>query len=155
MDAPLHADVRPLAFLLGRWEGSGDGVWPPGEPFAYREEMSFEHVGDVFLLYSQQSWSADGAPLHFERGFFRPAGSGRVEVTLAHPLGLVEVAEGSVSNEVVDVAATGLALTSTGSRVSDLRRRLEVAGGKMRYELWMAMDGGPLTRHLVGRLERV
>jgi hypothetical protein len=155
MDAPLHADVRPLAFLLGRWEGSGDGVWPPGAPFAYREEMVFEHVGDVFLLYAQRSWSADGSPLHFERGFLRPAGPGRVEVTLAHPLGIVEVAEGTLENEVVDVAATGLALTSTGSRVSDMRRRLEVSGGTLRYELWMAMNGGPLTRHLAGRLERV
>jgi hypothetical protein len=156
MEPVLHPDVRELAFLLGRWEGAGEGVWPPGEPFRYGEEMTFEHVGDAFLLYAQRSWSADdGSPLHLERGFFRPGGQGRVEVTLAHPLGIVEVAEGALAPGLVDVESTALALTSTGSQVSGLRRRIEIADDVLRYELWMAMRSGPSTRHLVGELKRV
>jgi hypothetical protein len=156
MQPALHPDVRALAFLLGRWEGSGEGVWPPGGPFRYGEEMTFEHAGDAFLLYAQRSWSADdGSSLHFERGFFRPGGEGRVEVTLAHPLGIVEVAEGTIAGQVVAVASTGLALTATGSPVTSLRRRIEVADGALRYELWMATSGGLPSRHLVGELERV
>jgi nitrobindin-like protein len=156
MESALHPDVAALAFLLGRWEGGGEGVWPPGDPFRYGEEMTFEHVGDAFLLYAQRSWSADdGSPLHFERGFFRTAPQGRVEVTLAHPLGIVEVAEGALAPGLIEVESTALALTATGSPVSGLRRRIEVADDVLRYELWMAMRGAASTRHLVGELTRV
>jgi hypothetical protein len=156
MEPALHPDVRALAFLLGRWEGAGEGVWPPGDAFRYGEEMAFEHVGDAFLLYSQRSWSLDdGSPLHLERGFFRPGAAGRVEVTLAHPLGIVEVAEGALAPGLVEVESTALGHTATGSPVSGLRRRIEVADDILRYELWMATRGGPSTRHLVGELKRV
>jgi hypothetical protein len=71
----LHEDLAGLAFLLGTWSGIGEGVWPPGEPFDYGEDVTFEHVSDPFLLYSQRSWSLDdGSPIHFERGFMRPSG---------------------------------------------------------------------------------
>jgi hypothetical protein len=118
--------------------------------------MTFEHAGDAFLLYAERGWSADdGSPLHFERGFFRPAGDGRLEITLAHPIGVVEVAEGSLDGPVVDVASTGIALTATGSPVTGLRRRIEVADDVLRYELWMATTAVPLTRHLAAELRRV
>src|SRR5512134_1171842 len=141
MERPLHADCEPLAFLLGTWRGEGEGEWPRGEPFRYGEEMTFEHVGDAFLMYSQRSWMlSDGAPVHFERGFFRPAGGGRVELVLAHPL---------------DVASTAVATTSTGSPVTILRRHLEVHGGRLRYELHMAMHEVAVMRHLAAELTRV
>jgi THAP4-like, heme-binding beta-barrel domain len=156
MEPDLHPDLRPLAFLLGRWQGDGNGHWPGAGGFRYEEEMTFEHVGDPFLLYSQRSWRLeDGEPLHFERGFLRPAGEGRVELTLAHPLGIVEVAEGPVREAVIDVSSTALALTSTGSPVTELRRRIEVRHDTMAYELRMAMREVPLTRHLKGELRRI
>jgi hypothetical protein len=152
----LHDDVADLAFLLGRWTGRGEGVWPPGDPFRYGEEMTFEHVGDAFLLYSQRSWSlADGSPIHLERGFLRPGSEGRVELTLAHPLGLVEVAEGVRTATTIDLTATAIGRTATGSDVTGLRRRIGVDGNVLRYELWMTMGGGEETRHLGAALERV
>jgi hypothetical protein len=70
----LHEDHAELAFLLGEWSGTGEGVWPPGEPFGYGEDVTFEPVGDPFL-YSQRSWLLDDAsPIHFERGFCVPRG---------------------------------------------------------------------------------
>lgn len=156
MAAPaLHPDLEPIAFLLGTWAGEGEGDWPSSGPFRYGEEMSFEQVGEPFLLYAQRSWTAgDGEPLHFERGFLRPAGPGRVELVLAHPLGIVEVAEGSVSATAIDVASTTVATTTTGSPVTELRRRFELDGDVLRYELEMAMRDVPLTRHLKGELKR-
>jgi len=156
VDEPIHADLLPLAFLLGRWEGSGEGIWPPGEAFRYGEEMTFEHVGDAYLAYSQRSWSIDDEKvLHLERGFVRSGGDGLVELTLAHPLGVAEVAEGCVRDGVLDVTAAAVPRARTASPVTALRRRIEVAGDILRYELWMAMDGGPPTRHLAAELKRV
>jgi hypothetical protein len=156
MPPAVHPDVEPLAFLLGTWKGEGDGWWPTTEPFRYGEEMTFEHVGDPFLMYSQRSWLvADGSPLHFERGFFRSAGPGRLEIVLAHPLGIVEVAEGTVSGSVVDVASTTVTFTRTGSPVTELRRRMEATDGVLTYRLDMAMRDVELTRHLLAELTRV
>src|SRR4030095_8497146 len=71
----LHPDLAELAFLLGDWSGTGEGVWPPVETFYYAEDVTFEYVGDPFLLYSERSWSLDdGSPIHFERGFLRTPG---------------------------------------------------------------------------------
>ena len=156
MAAPaLHPDLGPIAFLLGTWAGEGEGDWPSSGPFRYGEEMSFEQVGEPFLLYAQRSWAAGNSePLHFERGFLRPSGHGRVELVLAHPLGIVEVAEGSVSANAIEVASTTVATTTTGSPVTELRRRFEVDGDVLRYELEMAMRDVPLTRHLKGELKR-
>jgi hypothetical protein len=151
----LHPDLAPLAFLLGTWRGQGEGEWAGGESFRYGEEMTFEHVGSPYLLYAQKSWSPhDGSPIHFERGFVRPGGAGRVEVVFAHPLGIVEVAEGTVSGMVVNVASTTVALTTTGSPVTELRRHIEVEGGVLRYELWMATSEVPLAYHVRGELAK-
>ena len=50
----------------------GDGEYPNIEPFRFTEEITFDHVGDPFLLVTESSWTTDGAPLHFERGTLRP-----------------------------------------------------------------------------------
>jgi hypothetical protein len=156
MEPAVHPDCQPLAFLLGTWRGEGEGEWPRGEPFTYGEEMVFEHVGDAFLLYSQRSWMLDdGSPLHFERGFLRPAGPGRVELVLAHPLGIAEVAEGTIDGATIEVAATTVARTATGSPVTDLWRRIRVRDDVLAYELQMAMKDVGVMRHLSARLARV
>jgi THAP4-like, heme-binding beta-barrel domain len=153
--AALHPDLEPLAFLLGTWAGEGEGRWPAdGEPFRYRERMTFEHVGDSFLLYAQESFGIDDdEPLHFERGFLRLVPVGRVEAMLAHPLGIVEVAEGTVTGTRIDLVSTSVTGAATGSAVTELRRRIRVDGA-LRYELDMAMRGVPIMLHIAGRLER-
>jgi hypothetical protein len=96
VEPALHPDVQPLARLLGSWRGEGEGFYPTIDPFRYREEIVFEHVGDPFLLYRQASWQRDDdVPLHFERSFLRPGSlAGSWELMLAHPLGLTEIAQG-------------------------------------------------------------
>jgi len=151
----LHDDLAELAFLLGSWSGSGEGVWPPGGPFDYAEDVSFEHVGDPFLLYSQRSWSLDdGAPIHFERGFLRPSGRGVVELVLAHPIGITEVAVGTVDGGVLELASTAVSITPTATPVTQLRRRIEVRGDELSYELHMATEDVELMSHVRSRLWR-
>lgn len=152
----LHADLSELAFLLGTWRGTGEGEWPRGEPFSYGEELTFEHAGEPYLIYAQRSWSLDDeTPIHFERGFVRPGGPGRVELVLAHPLGIAEVAEGTVHDGVIEVATASLALTGTAKAVTELSRRIEARDGELRYELHMAMRDIALITHVRSRLARV
>jgi hypothetical protein len=151
-----HDDLGPLMFLLGTWRGGGDGTFPTIRPFRYGEEMIFEHVGDPFLLYSQRSWfEPGGEPLHFERGFLRPAGEGRIELALAHPLGLTEVAEGQVNGTAIDTTSTAIGRTATGDPVIRLVRRWRVDRDRLDYELEMATETVPLGRHLSGTLRRI
>ncbi|HEX6400851.1 MAG TPA: FABP family protein [Actinomycetota bacterium] len=151
----LHASLEPLAFLLGTWRGEGDGTYPGIDPFRYREELAFEHVGDAFLLVTESSWTPDGAPLHFERGTLRPVGEGRVDLALAHPIGVAEVAEGTVDGTTVTTRSTSVVRTATGSPVTEIERRYRLEDGKLAYELDMATDGVERTFHVRATLERV
>lgn len=73
----LPADLVPLSWLLGVWEGSGvieyeaDDARFTGE-FAHR--VSFSHDGGASLNYSANAWLIDGetrTPLVSEVGFWR------------------------------------------------------------------------------------
>jgi hypothetical protein len=156
----LVPELEPLACLLGTWRGGGRGDYPTIEAFEYGEWICFEHVGDGFLLSAQRSWLArDGSPLHFERGFWRPASSyDHVEVALAHPLGLTEIAEGSVSSSgaatTIALTSDAIGRTSTGMDVVGLVRRYVIEGDALRYEIDMATGSTPMTRHLTGALRR-
>ena len=150
----LHPDLAELAFLLGDWSGTGEGVWPPGEPFDYAEDVTFEYVGDPFLVYSERSWSLDdGSPIHFESGFLRPAGA-VVELVLAHPIGITEVAVGTVDDGVLELTSTAVGLTPTASQVTELRRRIEGRGDELSFELEMGMEGVGLRWHVGSKLTR-
>jgi len=159
MSSQPHEDIVSLAFLLGSWRGGGKGEYPTIEPFEYREEMVFEDVGDTFVLYRQASWDAgDGSPSHFERGFLRPGGgAGSVELTLAHPLGLTEIAHGTIDGTSIHAWTAddgGIHRTRTGSPVTGIRRRYVVDGDRLTYELHMSTDDTPMALHLTGELRR-
>ena len=154
-DTQLHPDVEPIAFLLGTWLGHGSGVYPTIEPFRYREEVRFWHVGKPFLAYSQSTWSfEDGRPLHSETGYWRPKPDGALEVVLAHPTGVVEVYAGTVRGAAIDMATTTVGLTPTAKPVEALERTFLIAGDLLTYEVRMAAVGEPLQHHLAAELRR-
>ena len=117
--------------------------------------MTFEYLGDPFLLYSERSWSLDdGSPIHFENGFLRPARPGIVELVLAHPIGITEVAVGTVDGGVIELSSTAVGLTPTASPVTELRRRIEARGDELSFDLEMAMEGVELQWHVGSTLNR-
>jgi len=118
VEPDVHPDLTALSFLLGTWRGSGRGEYPTIEPFPYDEEVVVGHVGEPFLLYRQASWSGvDREPLHLECGFLRPGSNHReVELCLAHPIGLTEIAHGNVDGSTLELSTASSARHGRASR---------------------------------------
>lgn len=151
---PLHDALRPLAFLLGTWRGSGGGHYPGIDDFEYSEETRFWHYGRPVLAYAQRTWSPESrAPMHSETGFWRPAADG-VEAVLAHAFGITEVLSGTIDGQKMTLASVSLASTPTAKRVEAVARTIEVSGAVLSYDVQMAFGEHELQPHLKAKLTR-
>jgi THAP4-like, heme-binding beta-barrel domain len=157
--ADLHPSVAVLAPLLGVWAGQGTGVYPTIAPFDYLEEISFGHVGKPFLTYSQRTKHAeDGRPLHGETGYLRLPSAGRVELVAAHPTGVTEIEEGTLSAQGATLemvlVATAIGRTASAKEITALGRSIRIDGDELTYTLHMGAVGQPLQQHLTATLYR-
>jgi hypothetical protein len=176
MAPPLHPSLDPVVFLVGTWEGRGEGSYPTIEDFSYGERLTFGHAGKPFLTYVQHTWDpATGTPMHVETGYLRvvptspeppPGAEGateegsevvaatRVEMVVSQPTGIVEVHLGTVADGVVAMASSLVAVTPTAKEVTAVARQLRLAGEALETRLAMAAVGQPLTHHLASHLDR-
>jgi hypothetical protein len=161
-DVPVHPDLAPLGFLLGRWEGAGIGGYPTIESFRFGQEVSFSHNGKPFLIYTSRTWRLDedgqiGAPLGTESGYWRPRPDDQVEVMLAHPTGIVEIYLGEISGTRIEMATDVVARTATAKEVTAGHRLYGLAGPgqDLAYAYDMAAMGQRLQPHLSAQLKRV
>lgn len=156
----VHPALGALGRLVGVWVGTGEGHFPTIAPFRYREEVTFGHDGRPVLRYAQRTWRADGdAPMHVEAGYLRAPDAGVAELIVAQPTGLAEVAQLDVREDgallVLDGARAPLARTGSAKEVADVRRRFELEGEELRYDLWMTFGGHQDEHHLRAVLHRV
>jgi len=157
--ADLHPGVAVLAPLLGTWSGRGAGDYPTIEPFGYLEEVTFDHIGKPFLIYRQRTKATDdGRPLHAETGYLRAPSPDRVEFVLAHPTGVTEIQEGTLSSTgptmELELTATVIGRTSSAKEVTALSRSIRVEGDQLTYTVRMGAVGQPLQDHLTATLHR-
>ncbi|MCW2557094.1 MAG: hypothetical protein JWP55_1058 [Mycobacterium sp.] len=156
----LHPDIAVLAPLLGTWAGHGIGEYPTIESFGYLEEITFGHVGKPFLAYGQKTRSDDetGRPLHAEVGFVRVPSPGRIEWVLAHPNGITEIEEGTLTVDgtaiVMELTTTSVGLTASAKDVTALGRWIHIDGDEFTYALRLRAVGQPLQHHLGATLRR-
>lgn len=155
----LHPGLTALTPLLGTWAGTGHGEYPTIASFDYLEEVTFGHVGKPFLSYGQKTKASDdGRPLHAETGYLRVPAPGRVELVLAHPTGITEIEEGTVTvtDGVIEleVSATSIGLTASAKDVTALSRSFRIAGDELAYTLRLGAVGQPLQHHLAATLHR-
>ena len=156
MTPALHPNLASLAGLVGSWRGEGRGVYPTITSFTYGEELRFWHNGKPFLMYTQRTWSLDdNRPLHGEMGYWRVPEGDRVELVLAHPTGIAEICDGTVSGGDISFRSTTVAGTPTAKGVSELVRTFRLDGDVLSYELGMAAVEQPLQGHLTATLRRV
>lgn len=154
----LHPAIATLAPLLGTWSGRGNGDYPTIEPFAYTEEVTFGHTGKPFLTYTQRTRGDDGRPLHAETGYLRMPSAHRVEMVLAHPTGITEIDEGTLTSQddgfLIDVHSTTIGLSASAKDVMALRRSITLCADELHYTVLMAAVGQPLVHHLTATLHR-
>ena len=73
----LHPDLAPIAWLIGRWEGSGKATYPGTTDFDFGQQIDFAHNGGNYLHYLSQLFEVNDEgmairPLDMETGFWRP-----------------------------------------------------------------------------------
>ncbi len=121
--------------------------------------MTFGHVGKPFLSYAQKTKAADdGRPLHAETGYLRSPAAGRVELILAHPTGITEILEGTLTVTwtaiAMELTATTIGLSVSAKEVTALGRSFRIAGDELTYTVRMGAVGQPLQHHLSATLHR-
>lgn len=153
----MHDLLAPVAFLLGEWEGEGEGLWAGG--FAFVDHVSFSTDDDgqrPLIEYRQQTYGPGGGRSHSESGYLSALGDGEYRLVVAEPSGITEALGGRL-----DPATDALLLLSTeighgpGARdVTAVARRLLLRDDTLVTEVDIAMSGEPLAGHTRSVLHR-
>jgi hypothetical protein len=145
--AGLNPAINRLAWLVGRWEGTGKGVYPGTEEFD-------------FLHYLSQTFEVDGEgkavrPLSMETGFWRPQPDDSLEVVMCHPSGYAEVWYGKIIGAKIELATDAVVRTASADEYSAGQRLYGLVEGDLLWTFDKAAGGHPLQNHLWARLRRV
>lgn len=155
----LHADLAPLTFLLGHWQGNGHGDYPSIEKFSFAQEAAFTHDGRPFLHYLSRTWLLDEdgesvGPLAVETGFWRPRPDGEVELLLTHPTGVAEIYYGTVDGPKIELSTDAVARTASAADYTSGHRLYGLVEGDLLWTFDMSAVGQPLQSHIWARLQR-
>ena len=156
----LHPSLRGLAWMIGRWEGSGKATYPGSEDYDFGQQIDFAHNGQDYLHYLSQTFElgADGVPvrsLSMETGFWRPQPDGSLEVVMCHPAGYAEVWYGRISGLKIELATDAVVRTAAAADYSAGQRLYGHVEGELLWTFDKAAQGQPLQSHMWARLRRV
>ncbi len=76
LDGGVPAELGPLSWLLGVWDGTGVVNYKVGDEtvsYEFGQRISFSHDGLPYLNYTSYTWQLDGqnTPLANETGYWR------------------------------------------------------------------------------------
>jgi len=161
IDANLDPVLMGVAWMIGHWEGTGNGRGPAGEEQEFAVTVDFSENGNDYLHYIMQWFETDaeGRPvrsLGLETGFWRPQADGQIEVVIAHPEGIAEVYVGQITGARIEIKTDVVARTSSADIAVTGGHRLY---GNVESDLMFAYDRGtadqPLEPYIWARLTRV
>jgi hypothetical protein len=161
----LAPEVYPLAWLVGRWHGSGEVSYPNVPRSAVVGDVEVGHDGGPYLMWrstvllagSDQVWGT-------EQGFWRappdrpadmPEGQFPVELLLADPAGYLALYAGSVAGGRIDLASDLMARTPDAAELNAATRLLGLVDGDLLWTWEIAAFGEPLQPYVSMRMGRV
>ncbi len=155
----LNPDLVAVAWMVGRWEGTGKGAYPGVEEFDFGQQIDFSHNGGNYLHYLSQTFEMDAEgratkPLSMETGFWRPQRDGSIEVVMCHPDGVSEVWYGKINGAKIELSTDAVVRTVTAPDYVAGQRLYGNVEGDLLWTFDKAADGQPLQNHLWGRLRR-
>jgi hypothetical protein len=156
----MHPDLMPIAWLIGRWEGSGKATYPGTDDFDFGQQIDFAHNGGNYLHYLSQIFEVDDQgmairPLEMETGFWRPQTDGSLEVVMANPAGFAEVWYGSIEGAKIELATDAVVRTASAEDYAAGQRLYGNVAGELLWTFDKAAQGYSLQTHMWGRLRRV
>ena len=160
----IPSDLNPalagLAWLRGRWEGTGYRQWPGEEKTSFFQQVDFSENGSDYLHYLAQSFEVDdegrpARPLMMETGFWLPKADGTLDIVMCSPEGYAEIWYGKLSPARVDVT-TDAVVRSPDAKVSYTagRRLYGNVDGKLMYSFDRSTADEPLQAYLWATLVR-
>lgn len=158
--AGMHPDLVALAWMVGRWEGIGQGQWPDAGEFRYGAQLDFSHNGGPYLYYVGQLFELDDVgdsvrTMYMESGFWRPQRDASLEVVMCHPDGFAEVWLGRIQGAKIEMTTDAVARTVTSAFPYTGGHRLY---GNVESDLLFTFDRATtehdLQNYLYARLQR-
>lgn len=157
----LNPELTALGWLVGRWEGTGNGTDHEGNDFEFEQRIEFKHNGGNYLYYAAQSFllgeeGAEPTPLDMETGFWRPMPDASLEVVLANSGGWTELLVGKIAVTRIDLRSDAVVRAESAAVPHTAGQRLY---GKVEGDLMYALDRATtehdLRPHMWARLKRV
>ncbi|MDR0990941.1 MAG: FABP family protein [Propionibacteriaceae bacterium] len=145
-DIPSNLDpaLMPLAWLIGHWEGGGNGQQADGTPFTYAATIDISQVGQPWLHYFMQLFEIDDdgrpvRPVTSEAGFWRPGANGEVELVVAQPEGVAELYYGRIDGAKIELTTDAVLRTVSADVAVTGSQRLY---GNVEQDLLFTWDRG-------------
>lgn len=166
----LAPEAYPLAWLVGRWTGSGVIKYPDIPEKTFVQDVTFDHDGGPYLRYESTLrlpaedeggeptvWSTETGYWRVSPEPFEGIGEGQtsIEVLLSDPAGRVSVYLGVVGNGRVDLGSDFIARTGTGADVTASKRVYGLVEGRLLWAWELAAFGKPLQNYASAELDRV
>ena len=160
----IPSDLNPalagVAWLRGRWEGSGHQQWPGQEKIEFHQQIDFADNGGDYLHYLAQAFEVDDEgrpvkPLFMETGFWLPRADGTLDIVMCSPEGYSEIWYGKLSPARIDVTTDAVVRSPDAAVAYTAGRRLYgTVDGKLMYSFDRATADEELQPYVWATLVR-